>query len=251
MKFLLSLVIATLLLTSCGSKKADLMLTTINDYAPLTKGKYITYEVDSLVFTNFGTVPAHRFYQVKHLIIDSIRDNSGRLAWTIRRYIRSIPAAGGTTTDDFVSELTFSAIQINNNYEFVENNQRFIKLTMPIKNAYTWKGNAYINLSTPNFPGVPNSYFLDDWDYAYEDVDGPSPINFPGINILNTVTVNQRDISSNLPVTGTTNIANKDFGKEIYAKGIGMVYRQFIHWEYQTSTKYIGYGITMKMIDKN
>ncbi len=251
MKLLLSIAIAAIFLTSCGSKKADLMLTAVSDYAPLVKGKYITYEVDSLVFTNFGTVQAHRFYQVKHEVKDSFRDNSGRLAYKIIRFIRSIPAAGGTSTEDFVPELTFTAVNTGNSYEFVENNQRFIKLTMPIKNAYSWKGNAYISLTAPNFPGVPNSYFLDDWDYTYDDVDGPSPLNFPGFNILNTVTVNQRDVSTNLPVTGTTNIASKDFGKEIYAKNIGMVYRQFTHWEYQTTTKYTGYGITMKMIDKN
>ena len=251
MKFLLSFLIAAILLTSCGSKKADLMLTTTADYAPLIKGKYITYELDSMIFTNFGTVEAHRFYQAKYEVIDSIRDNSNRLAYQIRRSLRSIPAAGGTATTNFVPELTFSAINTGTTFEFVENNQRFIKLAMPIKSFYSWKGNAYINLTTPNFAGVPNSYFLDDWDYTYEDVDGPSPINFPGFNILNTVTVNQRDISTNLPVTGTTNIASKDFAKEIYAKNIGMVYRQFIHWEYQTSTKYIGYGSTMKMIDKN
>lgn len=250
MKLLLSGIIAAILFSSCGNSKDDLQLTKIEDYAPLVKGKYITYELDSMVFTNFGTTETHRFYQVKYLVVDSIRDNSGRLAYKVQRSIRSIPAAGGTTTSSFGSELTFSAINTGNSYEFVENNQRFIKLVMPIKNGYSWKGNAYINLSTV-IPGFGNSYFLDDWDYNYDFVGGPSPINFPGFTLNNTVIVNQRDVSTNLPVTGTTNIASKDFGKEIYAKNIGMVYRQFIHWEYQTNTKYTGFGITMKMIDKN
>jgi hypothetical protein len=246
MKFLLSLVISTILLTSCGSRKAELQLTTINDYAPLTVGKYITYSVDSLVFTNFGTLPTHRFYEVKHLIADTFRDNLGRKAYRINRLIRKVPV-----TENFVSEGTFYVVPTDNTFEFVENNQRYIKLALPMKNAYRWKGNSYVNLSSPNFPGMPNSNFLEDWDYTYDDVDGPNPINLPGFSISNALTVNQRDISSNLPVTGTTNIANRDFGKEVYGKGIGMIYREFIHWEYQTSTKYIGYGITMKMIDKN
>jgi hypothetical protein len=245
MKFLLSLVIAATLLTSCGSRKAELQLTSINDYAPLTVGKYITYSVDSLVFTNFGTVEAHRFYEVKHLVADTFRDNLGRLAYKIIRYIRKVPV-----TENFVSEYTFYAVNTENTYEFVENNQRFIKLALPMKNAYRWKGNSYVNLSTI-VPGFGSSAFLEDWDYTYDDVDGPNPINLPGFSISNTLTVNQRDQSSNLPVTGTTNIANKDFAKEVYGKGIGMIYRQFIHWEYQISSKYIGYGITMKMIDKN
>ena len=244
MKFILSLIIAATLLTSCGSKKADLMLTSINDYAPLVVGKYITYSVDSLVFKNFGTLEVHNLYEVKHLVADTFIDNSGRKAYKIIRYIRK------NAMESFVSEYTFAAVNTGNSYEFTENNQRFIKLTMPIKNSYNWKGNVFINLSTV-IPGFGNSYFLDDWDYRYDNVDDAMPIPLPGFTLSNTVTVNQRDVSTNLPVTGTTNIANKDFSKEIYAKGIGMVYRQFIHWEYQISTKYIGYGITMKMIDKN
>jgi hypothetical protein len=246
MKFLLSIIITIILFTSCGSRKAELELTSINDYAPLTVGKYITYSVDSLVFTNFGTTETHRFYEVKHLVADTFRDNLGRKAYRITRLIRKVPV-----TDNFVPEYTFSAVSTDNTFEFIENNLRFIKLTLPIKNAYIWKGNSYINLNASIFPGVPNSYFLEDWDYTYENVDDANPINLPGFTIANTVTVNQKDLSSNLPVTGTTNIANRDFGKEVYGKGIGMIYREFIHWEYQTGTKYTGWGIKMKMIDKN
>ena len=245
MKQIFSIALVALLLASCGNKNQDLGLTTISDYAPLTIGKYITYSVDSLLFTNFGTTETHVLYEAKYLVADTFVDNIGRKNFKIIRYIRKNP------TESFVSEYTFSAINTGNNYEFVENNQRFLKLTIPIKNAYVWKGNTYINLSTPIGFGNMNSSYLDDWDYTYEDVDGPMPIPLAGFTLSNTVTVNQRNMSLNLPVTGSTNIASKDFAKEIYAKNIGLVYRQLIHWEYQLSSKYIGFGITMKMIDKN
>ena len=141
MKKLLSVAIVILLLSSCGKKDADVKLISINDYAPLTIGKYITYSVDSLVFINLNATPIHRFYEAKYLVADTFRDNSGRKNFKIIRYLRSNP------TESFVSEYTFSAINTGNNFEFVENNLRFIKLTLPMKNAYNWKGNAFISLN--------------------------------------------------------------------------------------------------------
>ena len=245
MRKLLSIAIVVLFLGACSKKDEELNLTTIEDYAPLKIGKYITYSLDSLVFINVNTTEAHRFYEVKYLVADTFRDNAGRKNFKIIRYIRS------NSTASFASEYTFSAINTGNGFEFIENNLRFIKLTLPLKNAYTWKGNAYLNV-TATVPGYGNLNFLDDWDYTYENVDGSTPILLSGFNLPNTVTVNQKDVSINLPVTATTNIATKDFSREVYAKGIGMVYRQFIHWEYQSGvTKYNGFGVTMKMIDKN
>ena len=246
MRKLLSVVVIILFFTACSKKNDDLQLTTIQDYAPLTVGKYITYSLDSLVFTNLNTTEAHRLYEVKYLVADTFRDNAGRKNFRIVRYIRNNP------TESFSSEYTFSAINTGNSFEFVENNLRFIKLTLPVKNFHSWKGNAYLNV-TATVPGYGNLNFLDDWDYTYDNVDAPPlGIQFPGFNLTNTITVNQKDVSINLPVTAATNIATKDFAKEIYAKDIGMVYRQFIHWEYQNGiTKYNGFGVTMKMIDKN
>jgi hypothetical protein len=246
MKFILTVFIATILLSSCGSRKADFELSKIEDYAPLTIGKFITYSVDSFVFPNFGTTETHRLYEVKHLVADTFRDNIGRKAYKIIRLIRKVPV-----TENFVPEYTYSAINTESTHEFVENNQRFLKLTLPFKTGYNWKGNAFINLTTI-IPGFDNSAFYDDWDYTYANVDESSPISLPGFNIPNTITVNQRDESSNLPVTGTTNFASKDSAVEIYGKGIGMIYKKLVHWEFQTgTTKFRGFGITMKMIDKN
>ena len=245
MKKLLSVVIVVLLLSACSKKDADINLSTIKDFAPLTVGKYITYSVDSLVFINLNSTPVHHYYEAKYLVADTFRDNSGRKSFKIIRYLRNNP------TENFASEYTFSAINTGNSFEWVENNLRFIKLTLPMKNAYTWKGNAYISLNG-NVAGYGQLNFLDDWDYVYDNVDAPPiAITFPGFNLTNTLTVNQKDASVNLPVTATTNIATKDFAKEIYAKDVGMVYREFTHWEFQQSTKYTGFGVTMKMIDKN
>ena len=232
---------------SCKKESAQFETTPISDYAPLTVGKYITYNLDSLVYLSFGTVEAHKLYEVKYLTADSLRDNMGRKAFRIIRYIRSLP--GGTFTPDN----TFLAVNTGTGFEFTENNLRYLKLVQPIQDDKTWKGNSAIDVTSLG----SDLQYLADWDYTYANTDQPKTIGT--FNLPATVTVNQRDESFNLPVVlpgpgipNPTNIASRDFSKEIYAKGIGMVYRKFLHYEYQLSFHgYVGYGVTLTMTDHN
>jgi hypothetical protein len=242
MKKLLPIVLCACFFASCKKQSEEIQLTAISDYAPLTVGKYITYSLDSLVFINFNKDEAHRFYEVKYVVADSLRDNIGRKAFRIVRYIRNLPA--GT----FASDNTFMAVNTGTSFEFTENNLRYLKLAQPIKEDYSWKGNSAIDVTS----NIDNQYLFD-WDYTYAAVAQAIPAALGMPSLTNTITVNQRDASTNLPVTPTTNIASKDYSQEIYAKGIGMAYRKFIHWEYQSGNNlnYNGYGITLKMIDHN
>ena len=74
-------------------------------------------------------------------------------------------------------------------------------------------------------------------------------------NLDSTLLVNQCD-----EIIGNPNDVNSyseiNFGAEKYAKGIGLVYRNFSHVEYQPPTPgrsgyRIGYGVKMTMIDHN
>ncbi len=244
MNKLISFLFITFLLASCKKSSEELVIPQISDYAPLTVGKYITYSLDSLVFINVNTTEAHRLYEVKYQVADTLKDNLGRKAFRITRSIRSNPSAS------FVPDNTFLSVNTGNTFEFTENNLRFLKLVLPIKDDNSWKGNSAINFSTV-VPGYGNLYYLDDWDYTYSNVGQGTPIPIPGFNLSNTITINQKDVSFNLPVNASTNIASRDFSQEIYAKDIGMVYRKFIHWEYQISTAFTGFGVTLKMIDHN
>ena len=67
-----------------------------------------------------------------------------------------------------------------------------------------------------------------------------------------TITINQREDSVGVPITPETQYAEKNISKEIYAKNIGMVYRNFLHWEFQrVNNSYTGYGVTYTLIDHN
>jgi hypothetical protein len=245
MKKLLAIVFCVIVFAACKKQSEEIQIVPISDYAPLKAGKYITYSLDSLVYASFGTVETHRFYEVKYQVMDSITDNLGRKAFRIVRYIRTLPS--GT----FVPDNSAMAVNTGSRYEFIENNLKYFKLTLPIADDNSWKGNSAIDLIVDPSTGVDLSY-LGDWDYTYANVGAAKKVGT--YNLTNTLTVNQKNDSTNLPITAATNIAYKDFSQEIYAKDIGMVYRNFLHFEYQKKVggfEYKGYGVKLTMVDHN
>ena len=245
MKKIILLLAIVVFFTACKKESEQLQITPISDYAPLAVGKYVTYNLDSLVYLNFGATQAHHFYEVKYLTADSLKDLLGRKAFRIVRYIRTLP------NGIFTPDNTFVAVNTGTNFEFTENNLRYLKLTLPIKNDRTWKGNSAIDVSSVG----SDLQYLADWDYTYTEVNQPKKVGT--FNLANTITVKEIDESVNLPVIpagqpNQTNIASRDYSQEIYAKDVGLVQRDFIHFEYQLAFPgYIGYGVKMVMVDHN
>ncbi|HEX2683545.1 MAG TPA: hypothetical protein VHL77_06415 [Ferruginibacter sp.] len=240
----LYLVAITALFFSACKKSTDVLQTaTVSEYAPLQVGKYIVYNLDSTVFINFGAKDTVIKYQVKHEIDAQMTDNLGRPAFRVIRYIRKTPASA------WASDNTFMAVLTDFSYEFVENNMRFLKLKGPIRDGYSWKGNSYIDTYSLN----STVKYLDDWDYTYDSTN--VPLTFGTFTLDSTLKVAQRD-----EVIGNPSDPNSyheiNYGVERYAKGIGMIYREFLHVEYQPPTPgragyKQGYGVKLTMIDHN
>ena len=245
MKKIILLLAIVVFFAACKKESEQLQITPISDYAPLAVGKYVTYNLDSLVYLNFGATQAHHFYEVKYLTADSLKDLLGRKAFRIVRYIRTLP------NGIFMPDNTFVAVNTGTNFELTENNLRYLKLTLPIINDRKWKGNSAIDVTSVG----SDLQYLADWDYTYSEVNQPKKVGT--FNLANTITVKEIDESVNLPVIpagqpNQTNIASRDYSQEIYAKDIGLVQRDFIHFEYQLAFPgYIGYGVKMVMVDHN
>jgi len=243
-KQFLFLCIALVALFSACKKSTDVLnLATINQYAPLAVGKYVTYDLDSTVFINFGTKDTVIKYQVKDVIDAQITDNLGRTAFRVIRYIRK------TAANPWSADNTFMYVPTEFGLEFIENNMRFLKLKSPIRDGFAWKGNSYIDTYSIN----SNVKYLADWDYTFENVNTASAVGT--YNLDSTLYVNQRD-----EIIGNPSDINSyheiNFGAEKYAAGIGLVYRNFLHVEYQpprpgVGAFRLGYGVKMTMIDHN
>ena len=241
---LLAGIAVTVIFSACKKTNEEFKTAAISDYAPLIVGKYITYQLDSLIFAD-NIIPKDTVisYQVKHVVEDSITDNLGRKAFTIRRYIRK------KASDAWVPDNTFTAINTGHSYEFIENNLRFLKLEEPIRNDFSWKGNSYID----TYSDDPNIKYYDDWDYTYDSLN--TPLQLGAITVDSTLKVAERDHIDGNPNDPNAVIYVIDFSVSNYGWGIGLVYHRFLHQEYQnpngTYGYKTGYGITLTMIDHN
>ena len=247
--FLLGCIIVFLI--SCTREVEEYTTERLSDYIPLQVGKYITYRVDSTVFTNFGRNEETHKYQVKHVIDAQINDNLGRPSYRVYRYISNINDTLGTPSV-WNPNRSYFITPLNQQVEVIEDNLRFLKMHLPITIGFNWKGNAYL-------PGDPyglifsfsNDDGMADWDYNFDKFE--TSFSYRGKNYMNVYTVESADESLNVPITNPNAYASLTRSVEKYAKNIGLVYREYVLWEYQPNTGGSGaykngFGIKMWMV---
>ena len=219
----------------------------LTDYLNLEVGKYIIYRLDSTQFTNFGQTTIYLHYQAKDEIDAAIVDNLGRPAFRVIRYLRDTAGLNPWTPNS-----TYMIVPTEKSVEVVEDNFRYQKLMLPITEGFNWKGNTYISLYSNDLSW--EFRYLDDWDYTYENVNLPYTV-FNNQVVDSTITVNQRDEVSGHP-TDPNYYSEVNYSLEVYGKGVGLVFKDFLHWEYQPPTGgnpgyKLGYGIKLNMISHN
>lgn len=152
---------------SCKKKIEIFQTDALSDYMPLSAGKYITYRVDSTVFTNFGRNVEIHSYQVKHLIESQITDNLGRPGYRVFRYMRD--TAG---IQSWQAAGAYFITPLSNQIELIEDNLRFIKMHLPIKEGFSWKGNKFLSADPyESLYPFTNDDDMEDWDYNYESTN--------------------------------------------------------------------------------
>ncbi len=261
LSFLTSFVV---FLFSCNEKE-EFVTEKIESYIPLAPGKYITYRLDSMVFTNFGRTTEIHKYQVKFVVDAQVTDNLGRPSFRIFRYIRdSVNATSWTPAQPWSTNGTFLITPLSDQIEVIEDNLRFIKLHMPITDRFTWRGNKHLPTSGCGLSSGPycplysfsNDDNMEDWDFFYDGITASS-FSYRGNTYADVLTVEQVDESLNVPITIPGAYAARSRSVEKYSKTIGLVYREYEIWEYQPNTGNpagpykTGFGITQWMIDHN
>lgn len=242
-----------LLLVLAGCQKKDVFSTVqLTDYMDLQVGRYVHYRLDSLRYIDYGQKDTVISYDAKDVIEAAITDNLGRPGFRLVRYLRD---TASQNEYDWKPAATIEIIPTRNTLEWVEDNFRFQKLKLPIVDGFNWKGNSYIQIVPTDPTDINWDYrYLDDWDYTYANIDQPFSA-WNNQQVDSTITVNERD-----EIIGDPNdpsvYSEKNYSQEVWGKGIGLVYRNFIHWVYQPPQNgnpgYTdGYGITLTMIDHN
>jgi hypothetical protein len=245
-------------LFSCKKQTDSFTSESLSDYFPLQAGKYITYRLDSTVFLNFGKKMEVHSYQVKYEIDAEVMDNLGRPAYRIYRYIRDT-----TGTQSWAPDNTFFVTPLENQIEYTEDNLRFIKLHLPIKDGFSWKGNMYL----PDEPyatlfDFQNDNNMQDWDYYYDGDPQPTEtINDQTYNDVLSVKYDEipdANLTDTIPMTEPF-IVERSFLNEKYSKNIGLVYKEYTMWDHQPNPTSgggfdpftNGFSVKMWMIDHN
>lgn len=238
-------------ITSCKKETEEFATDAIADYLPLAVGKYITYRIDSTVFTNFGRNEEIHKYRVKHIVDAQVPDNLGRPSYRIVRYLNDSLGTG-----PWVENGSYFITPLFDQAEVIEDNLRFIKLHLPFKLNTDWKGNKYLaDRPYASLYTFSNDEGMNDWDYSLDNFD--ASLSIGGQTINDVYTVYHMDDALNAPVTDFNSGGWRTLSIEKYAKNIGLVTRDLILWEYQPNSGgpgsgyKTGFGIKMWMIEHN
>lgn len=223
----------------------------LNDYVSITPGKFIRYKMDSLRFTAFGQGEITVSYEAKD-VVDTKLEDMGPNSWRIVRYYRPW---GSTNENDWTVQLAYSVNVTREEVRVLEDNLNYIRLKLPIREGFSWYGNSMLPLNP--FAGryqFSNDGNIRDWEYMYENVN--QPVTIENIDYSNTVTVLHIADSQNAPVTEPDVIGYRNYSTETYAKGIGLISKETVMWEYQPKNGDLdpfktGFGIKLSILDHN
>ena len=218
LKALPCLLLTILLLFGCKKESETLSVPSLTDYYPLQTGSSFTYRLDSTLYVAFGTAIQVNSYIAKDSIISTFQDNLGRPSFLVYRYLSDT-----LQSKPFTYSLSYYITPTNNTIEVTDaDNLRYIKLTNPVGASTPWNGNVYIDVSDSK------TFYLNDWQYQYQDINQPFTVLAGSLD--STVTVLQNDYSSTTDPNDPTVIHYRTYSSEVYAKGIGLIYKDLVYW---------------------
>lgn len=210
------------LVVSYGCKKEIVTTPSISyNYFPSDIGTWVEYNVDSIYHSeddnnNDDSIYAYHF-EIRELIDSTYTDIEGREIQVIKRFRRA----------DSLSEWNLANIwtqRLNSlNAYRIEDNIAFHKLSFPIKSSITWNSNDANSLQEE----------ICSYEYFHE------PGIFNSIAFDSTVSVLEFD---------EDNYIMKRFSNEIYASGVGLVFK--VRNELEKNNGLVVSGLEYKMVIK-
>ena len=210
-------------------------------YFPLQLGRYVVYDVDSVIWNDFDCTRKERHLNMRYTVSDTFTDNAGRPSYRIDVIKRVADTGVWSVSTVFYATPTTSGIDV------VMNNLRMEKLIFPIADGATWFGNRAIDTNEAE------QRFYGGWLYQYTGF--LQPYNNGRINFTNTVTVREVADSVNNPESMPGAYAEKTFSREVYGYDVGLIYREFTRWTYDPANPANacrkGFSVVMRAIEHN
>jgi len=197
----IGLIVFVAAIASC--KKEKIIPTSPSfEYFPVSKGRFVVYDVDSIVHAdNDGNTDDSVYswhFQIKERIDSTYIDGQNRPVQVLNRFRRLNDTLPWLQSNVWTQLITSSAA-----YK-TEDNIIYHKLSFPINLQISWNGN---DMNT-----------LGDEEYAYEAVHNSRA--FGSLSFDSTITVFQGDPEN------YDNIVERKFGREVFANHIGLIYKE-------------------------
>ena len=202
-------IISLLLVLGCESPESTPRRGAGYDYFPLETGRYIEYEISEIRYDVTSAIPSRATYFLREVCGQSFLGTTGIEQFPIERYKKTLPEAPWTL------DSIWTAYQLPDRAVRVENNVTFVKLAFPLTDQGTWNGNLLNARPEENYQAQFNAAF-------------PAQNDFP-----ESLTVVQRRDSS---------LVSLYKRNEVYAPGVGLVYKEDISLEYCQEASCIGSG---------
>jgi len=186
------------------------------NYFPIETANYSIYQVDSIVWDDYNQTIDTFHFVVKLLIDSSFTDNSGRLSYRWKKYLKN-------DSSQWVFNTNYTITKSSQRLETIEENMRYIKLIFPVVAGSNWDSEAL------NIDDATNA--------IYSDVDFATSI----LNI-------NYDSCAQVIYEEEVNLIQEIVHHEIYARDVGMIYRKDIHK--QNKLNFLqGYNVEYKLIE--
>ena len=182
------------------------------EYFPLEVGRYIEYQVDSIVLDDApgGNIKDTIHFQLREEMVSYQLSSSGDTVYYIHRSRRDQPGDAWTLKD------VWTANEDENHVLRTEENLTFRKMTHPVYKGLEWIGTSYMNPNTISLVGTEHMELYDYWESKVLDVNAAASVggfSFPSGQVMH---IRQTDTDDDLM---------KRYLHETYVRNIGLVSR--------------------------
>lgn len=172
------------------------------DYYGLEKGRFIEYEIRYMEHDSLLNKHDTSIFYLKTVIGSEYVDNEGRTGFEYLRYRKN------SLSGEYVFLNKWVTLIADRKAQLVEENQRKVKLVFPVGKEQEWDANMYNNL-------------------------GEQLAHYEGINIPYANSFFSTDSAVTVEFYKYKSLIDDRLEQEIYAKGIGMVYKVSKNLYYQ------------------